>query len=156
MPPSLSPYTDSRTLVLHRRSQLSTRSLSTSYGVTWFVSVAGMTTIRQPSQSGGPSGKTPPWASPTQPAYPPAGSGAPQLPPGMYFDPLSQLILPNGTQIASVGMGVGAAFLAIPLSIVITELVSFILFLSTKGHRSLHDMAARSPSQAGSETAASP
>lgn len=74
----------------------------------------------------------------------------------MYFDPLSQLILPNGTQIASVGMGVGAAFLAIPLSIVITELVSFILFLSTKGHRSLHDMAARSPSQAGSETAASP
>jgi uncharacterized RDD family membrane protein YckC len=119
----------------------------------------------------------------------------------MYFDPLSQLVLPNGTQLASVGRRIGAAFLAIPLSIVtlgigyliwglilwgrgqtptyqvlgmrcwrpetgrvagwwwmalreiiggivegilsiITELVSFILFLSTKEHRSLHDMVA--------------
>lgn len=119
----------------------------------------------------------------------------------MYFDPASQLVLPDGTQLASVGRRIGAYFLAILLSIVtlgigyviwglivwgrgqtptyqvlrmrcwrpetgrvagwwwmalreiigsivdgilsiITELVSFILFLATKEHRSLHDMVA--------------
>jgi uncharacterized RDD family membrane protein YckC len=123
------------------------------------------------------------------------------VPPGLYFDPVSGLNLPQGTQLASVGRRIGAFFLAIPLSIVtlfigyviwglivwgrgqtpalqvlgmrcwrpdtgrvanwgwmalreiigrivenilsvITELVSLILFLSTKERRSLHDLVA--------------
>jgi uncharacterized RDD family membrane protein YckC len=41
-----------------------------------------------------------------------------QVPPGMYFDPASNLVLPNGVQLASVGRRIGAWFLAIPLAIV--------------------------------------
>ena len=40
------------------------------------------------------------------------------VPQGMYFDPLSDLLLPEGTQLASVGRRIGAYFLAIPLAIV--------------------------------------
>lgn len=119
----------------------------------------------------------------------------------MYFDPASQLMLPNGTALASVGRRIGAYFLSIVLVIVtlgigyviwgaiiwgrgqtptyqvlrmrcwrpetgrvagwwwmalreiigrfvegilsiITEFVSFILFLATKERRTLHDMVA--------------
>ena len=53
----------------------------------------------------------------------PAGYGYNQvqpgaLPTGMYFDPESGLVLPQGTQLASVGRRIGAYFLAIPLIIV--------------------------------------
>lgn len=40
------------------------------------------------------------------------------VPQGMYFDQLSGLNLPDGTQLASVGRRIGAFFLAIPLVIV--------------------------------------
>ena len=53
----------------------------------------------------------------------PAGYGYGQypanaVPQGMYFDQLSGLLLPDGTQLASVGRRIGAYFLAIPLAIV--------------------------------------
>ena len=119
----------------------------------------------------------------------------------MYFDQLSGLILPAGTQLASVGRRIGAFFLAIPLIIVtlgigyvvwgliiwrkgqtpalqvlgmrcwrpetqqvpgfwwmalrevvgrladgilgpITEIVSFVLMMSSQDRKSLHDMIA--------------
>jgi uncharacterized RDD family membrane protein YckC len=37
---------------------------------------------------------------------------APQVPPGMYYDQASGLTLPNGTELASVGLRIGAYFLA--------------------------------------------
>jgi uncharacterized RDD family membrane protein YckC len=40
------------------------------------------------------------------------------VPQGMYFDQLSGLNLPDGTQLASVGRRIGAFFLAIPLFVV--------------------------------------
>jgi hypothetical protein len=40
------------------------------------------------------------------------------VPPGLYFDPVSGLNLPQGTQLASAGRRIGAFFLAIPLAIV--------------------------------------
>ncbi len=40
------------------------------------------------------------------------------VPQGMYFDQLSGLALPDGTQLASVGRRIGAYFLAIPLAVV--------------------------------------
>jgi uncharacterized RDD family membrane protein YckC len=53
----------------------------------------------------------------------PAGYGygqvpAAAVPQGMYFDQASGLMLPDGTQLASVGRRIGAYFLAIPLAIV--------------------------------------
>jgi hypothetical protein len=36
----------------------------------------------------------------------------PQVPPGMYYDQLSGLVLPEGTTLASVGRRIGAYFLA--------------------------------------------
>jgi uncharacterized RDD family membrane protein YckC len=63
--------------------------------------------------------------APGAPAYPPAGSpvygygqGAGGVPPGMFFDPQSGLVLPAGTQLAPVGRRIGAWFLAIPLAVV--------------------------------------
>jgi uncharacterized RDD family membrane protein YckC len=67
------------------------------------------------------------YSQPSGPAYTPAppvpaGYGYGQypnvVPQGMYFDQLSGLILPDGTQLASVGRRIGAFFLAIPLIIV--------------------------------------
>ena len=40
------------------------------------------------------------------------------VPQGMYFDQMSGLVLPDGTELASVGRRIGAWFLAIPLAIV--------------------------------------
>ena len=40
------------------------------------------------------------------------------LPPGLYMDQQSGLLLPNGTQLASIGRRVGAYFLAIPLALI--------------------------------------
>ena len=51
----------------------------------------------------------PPWA-------PPAGYG--QMPPGMYYDANSGLMLPNGVVLAGIGRRIGAYFLAVPLAIV--------------------------------------
>ena len=53
----------------------------------------------------------------------PAGYGygqypAAAVPQGMYFDEVSGLMMPDGTQLASVGRRIGAYFLAIPLAIV--------------------------------------
>ena len=53
----------------------------------------------------------------------PAGYGYGQypanaVPQGMYVDQESGLLLPEGTQLASVGRRIGAYFLAIPLAIV--------------------------------------
>ena len=39
------------------------------------------------------------------------------VPPGMYVDQVSGLLLPNGTELASVGRRIGAWFLTIPLVI---------------------------------------
>lgn len=57
-------------------------------------------------------------APPPAPGYG-YGQGAPGMaPPGMYSDPNTGVVLPNGTQLASVGRRIGAWFLAIPLAIV--------------------------------------
>ncbi len=53
----------------------------------------------------------------------PAGYGygqypAAAVPQGMYLDQMSGLVLPEGTELASVGRRIGAYFLAIPLAIV--------------------------------------
>jgi uncharacterized RDD family membrane protein YckC len=125
----------------------------------------------------------------------------PPAPAGMYFDAQSGLMLPEGTQLASVGRRIGAYFLALPLAVgtliigyviwgivawtrgttpalqvlgmrcwrpedgrvpgfwwmalreivgrlcegvlgAITGLVSFIMFLSSKDRKSLHDLIA--------------
>jgi uncharacterized RDD family membrane protein YckC len=151
-----------------------------------------------------PPGQQLPPAPPIQPQYgygqPGYGQMAPgNVPPGMFFDPASGLVLPNGTQLASVGRRIGAYFLSIVLLIVtlvigyiiwglilwgrgtspalsvlkmkvwrpddnrpasfgnmalrdivgrivdailsiVTGLISFILFVSGKEHKSLHDM----------------
>src|SRR5882757_3946258 len=52
----------------------------------------------------------------------PAGYGygqypAAAVPQGMYLDQMSGLVLPEGTELASVGRRIGAYFLAIPLAI---------------------------------------
>jgi uncharacterized RDD family membrane protein YckC len=164
------------------------------------------------------SGSAPPgsWSAPPGSGSAPAGSwsappgswsGAPAVPPdvavppGMYFDTMSGLVLPNGTHLAGVGRRIGAYFLSIVLAIVtlivgyaiwglilwprgqtptyqvlrmrcfrpqearvagfwwmalrevvgrlvdvilgiFTEIPSFILFVATKEHRSLHDLVA--------------
>jgi uncharacterized RDD family membrane protein YckC len=54
---------------------------------------------------------------PPQAGLPQPGVGVAAPPPGMYFDLTSGLMLPNGTQLASVGRRIGAYFLAIPLTI---------------------------------------
>lgn len=49
------------------------------------------------------------------------------VPSGLYFDPVSGLNLPQGTQLASVGRRIGAFFLAIPLSIV-TLFIGYVIW----------------------------
>jgi hypothetical protein len=56
----------------------------------------------------------------------PPGYGA-AAPPGMYYDNLSGLNLPDGTELASHGRRIGAYFLAIPLAIV-TLVIGYIIW----------------------------
>lgn len=160
---------------------------------------------QQPYQGGsvGPQDAPPfqgmPMAPPVTAGY---GYGSlPPVPQGMYFDPTSELTLPVGVELASVGRRIGAYFLSILLAVVtlgigyviwglvvwgkgtspalqvlgmrawrptenrpatwgtmalrdiiggiaqgivgaITMLVSFILFLTNKQHKSIPDMVA--------------
>jgi uncharacterized RDD family membrane protein YckC len=155
-----------------------------------------------PPPGGPPQGGPPPAWTPAPPPTAAYGYGQPPPggpPPGLYYDQASQLTLPAGTQLASVGRRIGAYFLAIPLAIItlgigyliwglilwnkgqspalkvlgmrvwrpesqrnasfgfmalrnivgaivenivglITGLISFIMFLVTKEHKSLHDL----------------
>lgn len=72
----------------------------------------------------------PPPPPPAPPPPPPAGYAAPQpggAAPGLYFDQVSGLNLPQGTELASHGRRIGAWFLAIPLSIV-TLFIGYIIW----------------------------
>ena len=77
-----------------------------------------------PGQRYGRPDQAPPPQAGFAPAPPvPAGYGYGQypavvVPQGMYVDQMSGLLLPNGTELASVGRRIGAYFLAIPLWIV--------------------------------------
>jgi uncharacterized RDD family membrane protein YckC len=51
----------------------------------------------------------------------------PVAPPGMYFDPVSRLFLPDGTQLASAGRRIGAGLLSIILPIV-TLVIGYVLW----------------------------
>jgi uncharacterized RDD family membrane protein YckC len=65
-----------------------------------------------------PSGYYPPQAPPIPAAFG-YGQVAPgSVPPGMYFDQKSGLLLPDGTELASIGRRIGAYFLGILLAIV--------------------------------------
>lgn len=59
-------------------------------------------------------------AYPQAAMVPAAGYGAPgvQVPPGMYYDQLSGLLIPEGTALATVGRRIGAYFLGLLLFIV--------------------------------------
>jgi uncharacterized RDD family membrane protein YckC len=80
-----------------------------------------------------PPASPPPGAQPPyQPAPPPApgygyGQGGPAVPPGMHYDVASELTLPDGVELASVGRRIGAYFLAIPLSIV-TLVIGYLIW----------------------------
>ncbi len=68
-------------------------------------------------------GQAPPSAGFTPAPPVPAGYGygqspAAAVPQGMYVDQMSGLVLPDGTELASVGRRIGAYFLAIPLAVV--------------------------------------
>jgi uncharacterized RDD family membrane protein YckC len=77
-----------------------------------------------PGQGYGRPDQAPPPQPGFAPAPPvPAGYGYGQypavaVPQGMYVDQMSGLLLPDGTELASVGRRIGAYFLAIPLWIV--------------------------------------
>src|SRR5216683_66769 len=75
----------------------------------------------QPPQDQGYQAPPNPGFTPAPPV--PAGYGYGQypavaVPQGMYLDQASGLMLPEGTELASVGRRIGAYFLAIPLTIV--------------------------------------
>jgi uncharacterized RDD family membrane protein YckC len=154
-----------------------------------------------PPQQQQPAPPAYPAAPPVQPQYGYGQMATRPVPQGMFFDPASGLMLPNGTQLASVGRRIGAYFLAIPLAVVtlgigyiiwglivwargtspalsllgmkvwrpddnkpaswgymalreivgrivdgvlsiITALISFIMFVNGKEHKSLHDLVA--------------
>ncbi len=63
-----------------------------------------------------PAGFPPP--PPVTPGYGFSQSGAVQAPPGMFFDSRSELTLPEGTELASIGRRIGAWFLSIVLVLV--------------------------------------
>ena len=72
----------------------------------------------------------PPGFTPAPPV--PAGYGygqypAAAVPQGMYFDQMSGLLLPEGTELASVGRRIGAYFLSIPL-VIITLGIGYIIW----------------------------
>jgi uncharacterized RDD family membrane protein YckC len=66
----------------------------------------------------GPAGAAPPPLVPPPVGYAPSQVPTAAAPPGMYFDPASGLMLPNGVQLAPIGRRIGAWFLSIPLVIV--------------------------------------
>ncbi|HVW39762.1 MAG TPA: RDD family protein [Amycolatopsis sp.] len=82
------------------------------------------------TEPGPPSGDVPPPPPQMPPPAPPMAPPPPQeygvpapyggapLPPGTYFDPASQVVLPQGLQLASPGRRIGAWFLAFPLAVV--------------------------------------
>jgi uncharacterized RDD family membrane protein YckC len=45
----------------------------------------------------------------------------------MYVDPKSGLLLPNGTELASIGRRIGAYFLAIPL-VIVTLVIGYVIW----------------------------
>ena len=49
------------------------------------------------------------------------------VPPGMFFDQASGLMLPNGTQLASVGRRIGAYFLSI-LLLIVTLVIGYVIW----------------------------
>lgn len=57
-------------------------------------------------------------APPPAPGYGYGQGGPGVAPPGMYSDPNTGVVLPNGTQLASVGRRIGAYFLGILLAVV--------------------------------------
>lgn len=69
-----------------------------------------------PPPAGAPSpyGAPPPGAPPVAPGY----AYAPPVPPGMYYDAASGVVLPNGVVLASVGRRIGAYFLSLLLAVV--------------------------------------
>jgi hypothetical protein len=74
------------------------------------------------------------------PAIPANYAGGPYqgaVPAGMYVDQASGLLLPDGTQLASPGRRIGAWFLSL-----ITEITSFVMFVASMDHKSLHDQIA--------------
>jgi hypothetical protein len=77
--------------------------------------VAGNPPPAEPSAAPPPPPPPPPPAAPPPPA-PPGYGGAP--PAGTYFDQVSGLNLPQGTELASHGRRIGSWFLGIPLAIV--------------------------------------
>ena len=94
-----------------------------------YASGAGQDAVQPPPTSPGHGqanqgfGQAPPGAGFTPAPPVPAGYGYGQYPAvavplGMYLDQASGLMLPEGTQLASVGRRIGAWFLAIPLVIV--------------------------------------
>ena len=75
---------------------------------------------QQYEPSGEPTDAPPPFAGSQYmpPAYAPSYGAPPAVPGGFYFDPASNLNLPNGTQLASIGRRIGAYFLSAVLLIV--------------------------------------
>jgi uncharacterized RDD family membrane protein YckC len=74
----------------------------------------------------------PPPPGPGLPAAPPVPLGygaypAAAVPPGMYLDTESGLLLPEGTELASIGRRIDAYFLAIPLCIV-TLVIGYLIW----------------------------
>jgi len=70
-----------------------------------------------------PYGAPPPGAPPIAPGY----GYIPPVPPGMYYDHASGVILPNGVVLASVGRRIGAYFLSI-LLIVVTLVIGWVIW----------------------------
>jgi len=84
--------------------------------------------VQQPAPGGPyPTGGFPPPAPPPAPGYGYAGGPSAPVPPGMYFDQVSGLNLPQGVQLASVGRRIGAYFLAIPLAIA-TLIIGYVVW----------------------------
>lgn len=82
----------------------------------------------------------PPGGPPPGPGQPPPGSAPPPppgwgygqvqpgaVPPGLYRDPSSGVLIPNGVELASHGRRIGAYFLAIPL-VIVTLVIGYVVW----------------------------
>jgi uncharacterized RDD family membrane protein YckC len=77
-----------------------------------------------------PPGQVPYGQAPYTQAPPPGqyyAAQPPVVPPGMWFDPMSGLVLPNGVQLASHGRRIGAWFLSIVL-VLVTLVIGYIIW----------------------------